>query len=435
MRPLRLRLVPSLGTTLLAAVAAANVALWLVARPPSQPTGRYVGELCGAEAVLLLSCALVLATLLPPIEHAFGGLDRVAVWHRRVATIAVLLLVPHLVLATSAADRYATAIGNGLGVVALLGLVVLSVWALAPRLRAARWPGPVRRLARASYERWLTAHRLTGLFVIAAVVHGALVAPALHSSTLLRVTYLTVGGTGVAAYAYRELFARFVVPAHDYTVSDVRRPNETTTEVSLEPVRDPLVFVPGQFVVLSFGGAGGWQRHPFSVTSAPSERRLDVSIKAVGDYTHDLHDKVQPGTPAKAVGPFGGFDYRHGGGDQIWIAGGIGITPFMSWIRSLDGSFDRSVDFYYSVRRQADALYLDEIEAAARQHPTLRTKVVDTERDGLLTAEKVANAHPRGTDVWVYMCGPPSMMTALATGFRVLGIPTSRVRWEQFDIR
>jgi predicted ferric reductase len=435
MTALRLHLVPTLGTTLLGAVATANVALWLAARPPSQPTGRYAGELCGAEAALLLSCALVLATLLPPIEHAFGGLDRVAVWHRRVATIAVLLLVPHLVLATSAADRYATAIGNGLGVVALLGLVVLSVWALAPRLRAAGWPGPVRRLARASYERWLTAHRVTGLFMIAAVAHGAVVGPALHSSTLLRVTYLTVGGTGVAAYAYRELLARFVVPAYDYTVGEVRRPNETTTEVSLEPVREPLAFVPGQFVVLSFGGAGGWQRHPFSVASAPSERRLDVSIKAVGDYTHDLHDSLRPGTPVKAVGPFGGFDYRRGGQDQIWIAGGIGITPFMSWIRSLDDSFDRSVDFYYSVRQQADALYLDEIEAAARRHPTLRAKVVSTDREGLLTAEKAANGHPRGTDTWVYMCGPPPMMTALAKGFRALGVPASRVRWEQFDIR
>jgi len=212
---MRLRLVPSLGGAVLVVVAGGNVVLWLLARPPNQPTGRYLGELCGAEAVLLLSCALVLATVLPPIERAFSGLDRVAVWHRQVATIAVLLLVPHRVLVASAADPYATTLGSGIGVVALLGLVVLSVWALAPKLRAARWPGPIGRLARAGYERWLTVHRLTGLFVIAAVVHGALVAPALHASTLLRVTYLVVGGMGAVAYAYRELLARFVIPAHD----------------------------------------------------------------------------------------------------------------------------------------------------------------------------------------------------------------------------
>jgi predicted ferric reductase len=432
-----MRLVPSLGTTVLAAVAGGNGALWLIARPPNQPTGRYIGELCGAEAVLLLSCSLVLTTLLSPIERAFGGLDRVVLWHRRAATIAVLLLLPHRFLATSSPDRYATGIGPGLGTLALLGLVLLSVWALAPTLRAARWPGPmVRRLARASWERWVTAHRLTGLFVIAAVAHGALVAPALHASTLLRVVFLVVGGIGAAAYLYRELFARFFVRSHDYTVSDVQRPNDTTTDVSLEPAREPLAFVPGQFVVLSFGGAAGWQRHPFSVTSAPSERRLGVSIKASGDYTRDLHDTLRPGTPAKAVGPFGGFDYRQGGHEQIWIAGGIGITPFIGWIRSLDALFDRNVAFYYSVRQQADALYLDEIEAAARRHPSLRAKVVETDRDGLLTAEKAMDGHPAGrANVWVYMCGPPPMMNALSKGFRELGIPATRVRWEQFNVR
>jgi hypothetical protein len=66
----------------------------------------------------------------------------------------VLLLIPHWVLATSTPDRYATGVGPGLGDFALLGLLVLSVWALAPGLRAARWPGPIRWLAR-TYERWL----------------------------------------------------------------------------------------------------------------------------------------------------------------------------------------------------------------------------------------------------------------------------------------
>jgi hypothetical protein len=164
--------------------------------------------------------------------------------------------VPHVALATSSPDRYATGIGPGLGDVALLGLLVL-VWALALGLRAARWPGPIRRLAQASYERWLTAHRLTGLFLIIAVPHGALVSPALHVSTLARAVYLTVGGIGIAAYAYRELFARFIVPAYDYTVAEVRRPNDQTPEVSLEPTREPLSIVPGQFVFLAFGSPAG----------------------------------------------------------------------------------------------------------------------------------------------------------------------------------
>jgi predicted ferric reductase len=409
--------------------------LWLAARPGGTPSGRFFGELCGAEAVLLFSCALVLATLLPVIERAFGGLDRVALWHRRLAVGGVLLLVPHLAFVTSPADPYATGLGKGLGDVALAGLLLLSVWALAPGLRAARWPGPVRRMARATYERWLTGHRLTGLFVAAAVAHGAIVDPVLHRSTLLLVTFLVVGGTGVAAYAYRELLARYVIPIHDYTVAGLRRLTENTLAVNLDPLREPLTFAAGQFVVLAFGGPGRWQRHPFSVSSAPSTRRLEVTVKAVGDYTKDLSDWLRPGLPAKLAGPFGAFDYRHGGHDQIWIAGGIGITPFISWIRSLNGTFDRSVDLYYAVEREADAIYLDEIHATARRVTSLRAHLVCSETEGRLTPHRVMQEVPAGVSPSVYMCGPPPMMKAFAQGFHRLGVPASRVLWEQFAAR
>jgi predicted ferric reductase len=435
LRNLRLRAEqPTPGGAALVAVAVANVTLWVAARPAGQPTGRFIGEICGAEAVLLFSCTLVLATLLPAIERAFFGLDRVVVWHRRTATAGVLLLIPHWALATSSPDRYATGIGPGLGDLALLGLLVLSVWALAPTLRAARWPGPIRRLARTTYEHWLTPHRLTGIFVATAVAHGALVDPVLHRSTLLRVVFLTVGGVGVAAYLYRELFARFVVPIYDYRVADVRRPNDTMLEVSLDPVRVAIEFVPGQFVFLAFGGPNGWQRHPFSVASAPGERRLEVAIKAVGDYTRRLGDEIRSGDAAKVAGPFGGFDYKRGGKEQIWIAGGIGITPFMSWIRSFDDSFDRDVAFFYSVAHESDTVYLDEIEQAGKEHPTFVPHVVVADRDGFLTAENAA-AGCNLTDVWVYMCGPPPMTKAFRDGFLRIGVPRSRLRWEEFAAR
>lgn len=204
---------PSLGVAALGAVVLGSVVLWVVARPGGQPGGRYLGEFFGVEAVLLFSCSLVLATLLSGIERAFGGLDRVAQWHRYTAVAAVILMVVHPVFAGSTPVPSASAAGLRLGDVALIGLLALAVWALAPSLRAAKWSRLVRHLARISHERWLTGHRLTGLFVAAAVVHGLLVDPVLKASVPLKVTYLVVGGIGIAAYVYRELFARLVVPS------------------------------------------------------------------------------------------------------------------------------------------------------------------------------------------------------------------------------
>jgi predicted ferric reductase len=136
-----------------------------------------------------------------------------------------------------------------------------------------------------------------GLFVIAAFVHGVIVDPVLHDSTTLMITYLVIGGVGIAAYANRELLARYVIPNYDYTVAGVQRPNEMTVNVSLEAVGKRLSFIPGQFIAVAFGGPDGWQRHPFAVASAPSDPTLELSIRALGDYTSELHDKLQPGTP------------------------------------------------------------------------------------------------------------------------------------------
>jgi len=246
--------------------------------------------------VCLFSCALVLATLLGFIERAFGGLDRVAQWHRRVAVVAVVLMVIHPTFAGSTPVPDLSTVGKGLGSVAMAGLVALAVWSLAPSLRAVKWSKIVQRLASISHEKWLTGHRLTGLFVIAAVLHGLLVDPVLKASTPLMVGYLTIGGIGILAYAYREVFARFVVPIYDYTVIEVQRPNETTVDVFLKPTGKALAYRPGQFVFLAFGGVGGWERHPFTVASAPTQDRLEVSIRAVGDYTQNLNQSLQPGT-------------------------------------------------------------------------------------------------------------------------------------------
>src|SRR4051812_3270573 len=297
------------GAAAVVVAAVGYAGLWLAERPSGQPTGRFLGELCGAEAILLLSCSLVLIGLVPYGERWFGGFDRLIVWHRGTAVAGVLLLVPHLALVTSSSDPNETGLGHALGDIALAGLLVLVLWALAPRLRGARRPGPIRALARTTYEHWLGAHRLTGLFVAVAVTHGAIVDPVLRQSSVLRAAFVLVGVAGVGAYVYRELVASHVVPAYDYTVNAVRRLGERTVEIVLDPVGERLVFRPGQFVMVPSRGLAPGQRHPFSIPSGAGNRRLDVTVKASGDYTGRLVEALHPGDAARVLGPFGGFDY------------------------------------------------------------------------------------------------------------------------------
>jgi hypothetical protein len=247
-------------------VVIANLILWVVARPGGQPGPRYFGELLGAGAVLLFTCSLILATLLRVIERAFGGLDRVARWHRHTAVAAVVLIIAHAAFAGSTPAPDVAQVGLAFGSLAMLGPVVLSVWAQVPSLKAARWSKIVQRLAALSYERWLTGHRLTGLFVAAAVVHAVMVDPVVSKSAILKVTYLVVGVPGVAAYRHRERLARFGPPIYDYIVAVVSRGNDSTIDAFVEPAGPSLAFEPGQFIFLAFDGTNGWQCHPYTTT-------------------------------------------------------------------------------------------------------------------------------------------------------------------------
>src|SRR4051794_18234225 len=82
---------PEVGPATIVVLVAAEALLWLLVRPAHEPTARYAGQLFGAESILLLSIALVLISTLPWVEAWFDGIDRAAIWHRRVAITGLVL--------------------------------------------------------------------------------------------------------------------------------------------------------------------------------------------------------------------------------------------------------------------------------------------------------------------------------------------------------
>ncbi len=91
----------NLGPLTIVGFLLAYVVLWVVARPSGEPTGAYVGQLVGAVSILLLSAALVLISSLPWVEEWFDGIDRAAIWHRRMAITGLVLLAAHIPLSSS----------------------------------------------------------------------------------------------------------------------------------------------------------------------------------------------------------------------------------------------------------------------------------------------------------------------------------------------
>jgi predicted ferric reductase len=239
----------------------------------------------------------------------------------------------------------------------------------------------------------------------------------------------------VTTYLYRELLMQRLLPQFAHIVAEVDRPTERVLVVTLAAQREAVRLVPGQYVYVHFG-TEGWRPHPFTVAGSDDDGRLRLAVQTAGNETADLYEKLAPGVPVRIFGPHGRFDYRSGGPRQVWIAAGVGITPFHSWIRSLDSSFDREVQFFYTAPDIERALFADEITSAARNYPSLQLRLVASEREGRLSPEQVAAVvpEPHGP-VWVYMCGPLDMMRTFEKDLRRLGFAKRRIVWERFEVR
>jgi predicted ferric reductase len=248
---------------------------------------------------------------------------------------------------------------------------------------------------------------------------------------ILRIYMLTFIGIGLSAYMFRTVLGRFFVRRYSYFVSNVKNLTQSIVEVELTPESGAaFTYLPGQFVFISFAQAGLTETHPFSLSSA-SHDRLALTAKVLGDFTDKLTN-VAVGSGAKIEGPFGRFSFFiHHNRKQIWVAGGIGITPFVSMSRILTPGF--SVDLYYTISDKNEAVYFEELTHIAGQNPGFRVFLWPTHEKGRLTAQTVKETSTF-SDQDIFICGPPQMMYSLKQQFRKLGISTRHIHTEEFQM-
>jgi predicted ferric reductase len=423
----------NLGNLAIILLVVLNVVVWLVFPPVNDGrpnfARQYAGEIIGSTNIILMAVSLFLSTRPKWAEPYFGGLDKMYVAHRRTSTTAFLLIFVHVLTVPISVTGWK--LGNYLAVIAFTGIVSIVLVSLAPRIAF------LNKLTGGTYEGWKNLKKYIGIFFILAFIHSLTVSSPLDAFIAINwVQIFFVIGT--ASYLYTEIFGRFFRKYHPYTVEAVKHPNGSTTEVTLRAKGNGIPkHRAGQFLFVRFPGDRTLnESHPFTISSAPREDVLRLTIKASGDFTRALFGSLKSGADAVVEGAYGLFDYKTGGPKQIWIAGGIGLTPFLSFIRDMDGDLDRDVDFYYTVRTKEEALFVDEIEAAARKNPRLKPHVRFSATDGSLTMDHIlADA---GGDVkghHVYMCGPLPMVQAYEKKFLALGVPRDNIHFEEFNFR
>lgn len=434
------------------------VVLWARSGPlDTRFTGEFrtltsVAVLCALTGTSAFALNLVLGARLRPVESLFGGLDRMYDAHRLNGEIAFALLLGHVVLilasrATISTETAVDLLGPGAGstvfagVLAFTGMVVAIVLTLFVRL---------------GHEVFVYVQRAFGFVFLVACYHVFTTSGAKDDSRALNYYLVGLATVGIAAFGYRSLFGNVLVRRRRYRVVAVSRLDEFVTEIVMEPLERPLTFNPGQFVFVNFrslafsrefhpfevsvrrrvfsvrAGEIRNQFHPFSITSAPDEPTLRITVKAVGDYTRALR-ALEAGAEAVVEGPYGSFSHRNiPNRRQIWMAGGIGVTPFLSMARSLEDGNGPRVDFYYCVEHADEAHFLGELEGIAASRDDFDVVLVPRDTEGFLSAERVASEHPDLESADVLICGPPAMIDNLRAQLKARGLPGERIHAEEF---
>lgn len=418
------------GNLIVIGLVILNLVIWL-AFPPIHD-GRenfertWAGEMIGSTVIILMAVSFFLSTRPKWAEPFFGGLDKMYQTHRRAAVSVFLLLFLHVLTVPISAVWQA---GNYMAIIAFLGIVTLVLVTLAPRIPL------LSLITNASYDGWRKTHRFMGVFYVLGFLHSFFVPSlsALVAFTWVQIIFII----GLVSYLYTEFFGRFLKRKLFYKVDSLNRLNGNTVEVLLRPQDQNLLHRAGQFLFIRFASDKILaEPHPFTISSAPGEDVLRLTIKACGDWTRHLYKALTPGDGATVEGAYGLFDYKQGGSKQIWIAGGIGVTPFLSFIRDANGKLIREVDFFYVVRTREEALFLDEIMAAGSSDPSFRPHIRFSLEDGSLTMEDIQKHTTRDVSQYhVYMCGPIGMVQAFAKQYSILGVPADHVYFEEFNFR
>jgi predicted ferric reductase len=422
----------NLGNIIIVVLTALTVVVWLAFPPAREGVENYeryvAGMTLGSVTIALMSFSLFISTRPRWAEPYFGGLDKMYQTHRRTSTSAFLLMFVHLL--TVPIHIFDLALGNYLAIIAFLGFVAIVLPTLAPRIPF------LNKLTGNTYEGWKRLHGVIGIFFILGYLHSITVnAPTTKIAINWNQIFVFLG---IGSYLYTEVIGRFLKKYVRYTVEAVKHPNGSTTEVTLRPKKDSIRHAhAGQFLFVRFLGDKGLnESHPFTISSSPAEGVLRVTIKACGDFTRHLFENLKEGMEAIVEGAYGMFNYKTGGHKQIWVAGGIGITPFLSFIRDLETDLSHDVHFYYTVRHAEEAVFVDEIENIVKKHPLLKCHIRFSAVHGSLSVDQIVQ--DAGGDIsshHVYMCGPLPMVQAFEQKFLEKGVSQGNIHYEEFNFR
>jgi predicted ferric reductase len=394
--------------------------------------------LSGLLSIALMSITMMLATRPAWLEAPFNGLDKMYRLHKLTGILAVVFAGLHWLIEMGD-DVIKALFGRGgrlpeedfsglyemmrdvaedLGewaVYLVFAMLVLTLWKRFP------------------YNIWRYVHRAMPILYLVLVFHAALLAPLAwwQQPVGLLMVFLLTGGSiaSILSLTGKIGQSRRVKGS----ILSVSAPAAGIIEVKCQLEKKWQGHSAGQFAFVTFDKIEG--AHPFTIASSDhGDNQVTFQIKALGDYTKRLDHKLKVGQSITIEGPYGRFNLKakKTTAKQIWIAAGIGVTPFLARLEALQNQSELSsttqakspiqvraqVQMHYSTNDSSTDPFVKRLQQACLGLPYIQLHIHNSNEGKKLTTDKLLNQESKKGAMEVWFCGPTDWAKELENELR-----------------
>ncbi len=367
------------------------------------------------------------------------GEDVIYHFHRQISLIAVCLVIAHPLILFAVRPELIVLLNSfqapwrarfaAMSVYSLIALVVMALWRTKLKIR---------------YETWHITHIVLAVVAVAAGLAHMVGWAFYLVSPWKRALWICMTIFWIGLLFYVRIIKPLFQLRRPYRIAEVRKERGETSTLVMQPEGHlGFRFTPGQFGWLTvWGSPFKITGHPFSFSSSAAAPNglIEMSIRDLGDFTSSIHT-LPVGKRVYLDGPYGAFTVGNPADMHVLIAGGIGITPMMSIIRTFaDNGDKRPVILLYGSKDWESITFREELEALKdRLNLTvvhvLRNPPTDwTGEQGHITAE-VFKRHlpPPYADHEYFICGADAMMDSIEKALDELHVPMSKYHSERYS--
>lgn len=397
--------------------------------------GVYLHDFSRFLAVIgfvIIFIQFILSSRIKLIESGIG-LDKLFRIHRIFGIVGFVFILIHP-LALFISDKlqgYDSKLFTPLKTIGVVSLILLSISALSAILFG---------LIKIKYETWKNIHKIMYIVFPLAFIHSARLGSDIIRSRILKIFWWILLGIYSAILIYK-LVMYIKVRKNPFKVSEVKQETHDTWSLFFEGKHKN--YKPGQFLTVRLKKNGKVsESHPFTMSSSPTRDKISITVKAVGDFTSTIKD-TRTSDQAYIDEPYGVFSFlNYDEKNLVFIAGGIGITPFISMLRYIyDKKLERNIILIWGNKTSDDIAFKDELEYLQSEIPSLKVVHVMSNQiewqgeKGYIDAEKLKKYIKDFQNSQFFVCGPPIMMKKVIKTLKELGVSNRRIHYERFALR